>query len=103
MGGPAGEGDDSFLRSHDARGAGREIQGLPVLGLHEPYPGSYRVRPLVHPVQATSPRSTHVQVLLRLALQHPEQLVPVRGPQIHQLPHSSPGQGLQSHSCHAHG
>lgn len=77
MGSPAGEGDDAFLRSHSSRTRGGEIQGLSVLGLHEPHPGSDCVGPLVHPVQAAPPRSAHVQVLLRLPLQHLEQLVPV--------------------------
>ena len=68
MGRPAGEGDDALVRIHDSRRGGREVQRLSVLGVHEPDPGPNRVRAVVPDVQAASPRSAHVQVLLRLAL-----------------------------------
>lgn len=58
---------------------------------------------MVRRVPPTPPRRSHVQVFLRFALQHPQQLVPVRGPQIHQLPHPGASQGLQSHPRDAHG
>ena len=79
---------------HDPDLRRRQFQRLPVPRVRQPYPGPRRggrVRACDHPAETPRP---FLQILFFLHLQHPQQLVPVRGTQICQFSDASLGQGF---------